>query len=535
MLLTAVGQVSPNPQQARELYRLSDPALSELGLDELLDEMLIRVRSALGVDTVAILLLDEESQQLVARAAKGIEEEVDRGVRIPIGRGFAGRIAAERLPIFIADVDHADVLNPVLREKGISSLLGVPLIVEGALLGVIHVGSLRPRTFGPGDLGILQLAAARVAPAIERARLFSALAHEHRVAVVLQRSLLPTRLPEVVGVSIAARYLPARDEVGGDWYDVIELPRGLLGIVIGDVVGHGIRAAALMGQLRTALHGYALEGHPPGYTLELVDRFAQGMPEPAMATAAYAQFDPETGVLRYATAGHLPPIILSPQETRSVELVPGTPLGAFAYSRCPEHELRLNAGETLVLYTDGLVERRDTLLSDSIENLIETIREGETPEDVCLLAIDRLMRIGPGRDDAAIVALQNTAIPGELRLRLSAEPRALTEVRQALRRWLSERGIAGDAWREITIAVGEACANAIEHAYSPAPASFELEATTDGDWVTVTVRDTGRWREPRGRNRGRGLTIMRAAMDDVDVSSTAEGTVISMRRRLSAR
>ena len=206
-------------------------------------------------------------------------------MRIPVGQGFAGRIAAERVPIFIADVDHADVLNPILREKGIASLLGVPLIVEGDLIGVLHVGSLTPRTFGQDDLAVLQMAAARAAPAIERARLFAELEHEHDVSMVLQRSLLPKRLAEVVGVNVAARYLPAREEVGGDWYDVIELPRGRVGVVIGDVVGHGIAAAALMGRLRTALHSYAIEGHGPGRTLELVDRFVQSLNESAMATA----------------------------------------------------------------------------------------------------------------------------------------------------------------------------------------------------------------------------------------------------------
>ena len=140
----------------------------------------MRVQQALEVDTVAILLYDPESHELVARAAKGIEEEVEQGVRLPLGRGFAGRIAAERVAIAIADVDHADILNPILREKRIRSLLGLPLVVEGDLIGVLHVGSLVPRTFGERDLAVLQVAAARVAPGIERARLYSALEREHR-------------------------------------------------------------------------------------------------------------------------------------------------------------------------------------------------------------------------------------------------------------------------------------------------------------------------------------------------------------------
>src|SRR5581483_3739985 len=261
---------APPAAQLRDLIRLSDPALSELEFEELLDELLIRVRDRLGGDTAAILLVDPEEQQLVARAAKGIEEEVERGVRIPIGRGFAGRIALERVAIFIADVDHADILNPILRQKGIRSLLGVPLIVDGELIGVMHVGSLRPRTFGPNDLAVLQLAAARIAPGIERARLSAALAHEHQLATMLQRSLLPNKLTEIADVRAAARYRPATDEVGGDWYDVFELPRGRVGVAIGDVVGHGVPAAALMGQIRTALHAYALENHSAARTLELL-------------------------------------------------------------------------------------------------------------------------------------------------------------------------------------------------------------------------------------------------------------------------
>ncbi len=297
--------------QIRDLARISDPALSELGFDRLLDELLVRVRELLHVDTAAILLLDHSTDELVARAAKGIEEEVERGVRIPLGAGFAGRIARQRVAIYIADVDHADIMNPILREKRIRSLLGVPLIVEGDLIGVLHVGSLEPRVFGVRDLSVLELAAARAAPAIERARLLGELEREHRNAVLLQRSLLPRRLDVVPGVSVAARYLPARELVGGDWYDMIELPGGRVGVVIGDVVGHGLQAAALMGQLRTALHAYAVIGHPPGRTLELVNQFAVSIGPDVMATAAFAIVDAEAEMMDYASAGHLPPVVIA--------------------------------------------------------------------------------------------------------------------------------------------------------------------------------------------------------------------------------
>jgi signal transduction histidine kinase len=161
-------------RRIEELQQLTDAALAHLELEELLDELLVRIRSILGADTAAILMLDEETNELVARAAKGIEEEVEAGVRIPVGRGFAGRVAAERRPIVLPDVDHADVLNPILREKGIKTLLGVPLLIEGNPIGVLHVGTLTPHVFTPADVDVLQLVADRAALAIEHARAFEA-------------------------------------------------------------------------------------------------------------------------------------------------------------------------------------------------------------------------------------------------------------------------------------------------------------------------------------------------------------------------
>ena len=158
--------------QLRRIQSVADAALAHLELDELLDELLIRIRDALGSDTAAFLLLDEATNELVARAARGLEEAVERGTRIPVGLGFAGKVAAERRTIVIEDVDHADVLNPILREKGIKSLLGAPLLVGGRVIGVVHVGTLTPRRFTEQEAELLQLVADRAALAIEHGRLF---------------------------------------------------------------------------------------------------------------------------------------------------------------------------------------------------------------------------------------------------------------------------------------------------------------------------------------------------------------------------
>ena len=166
--------VNGDAERLRRLQLVTDAALAHLELDELLDELLARIRDALDADTAAILLLDEERHELAARAAVGLEEEVERGIRIPLGRGFAGRIAAERRPIVVEDIDQADIFNPILREKGIKSLLGVPLVVEGVLLGVLHVGSLHRRDFTSEEVDLLQIVADRAAVAIGHARLFAA-------------------------------------------------------------------------------------------------------------------------------------------------------------------------------------------------------------------------------------------------------------------------------------------------------------------------------------------------------------------------
>src|SRR6185436_2988828 len=200
------GRPMPSPEVAiRELQQVTDAALATLTLDALLRELLDRIAAILGTDTAAFLLLDEVAGDLVAQAAKGIEEEVERGVRIPIGRGFAGRIAAERRPVAIEDVDHADILNPILREKGIRSLLGVPLLVEGRVIGVLHVGTLTPRVFSPQEHDLLQLAADRAAIAIEHARLHA----QRHVVEAMQQAMLPAALPLIPGLELTASYRPA--------------------------------------------------------------------------------------------------------------------------------------------------------------------------------------------------------------------------------------------------------------------------------------------------------------------------------------
>jgi len=385
---------------------LTDPALSELPIEELLTELLDRVRTVLRADTVVVLLVDEGGRELVARAAIGLEEEVEQRARVPLGAGFAGRVAAGRTPIFIPEVTDADIVNPILRGAGVRSLLGVPMVVEGEVTGVMHVGTRAPRTFTGDDAALLQLAAGQAAPAVARARLHQALDREHREAAALQRSLLPGGVPDVDGFEIAARYLPARSEIGGDWYDVVELPEGRIGVAIGDVAGHGVAAAALMGQLRIGLRAYALSAEEPAETLPRLDRLLRSLGD-GMATALYAVLDPRTGVAEVASAGHLPPVVVRDGGARLMEIAVAPPLGTFACSRYAQSSTTLEPGAMLVLYTDGLIERRREALDVGFERLRATVRS-EPAEEACARIIETLVPpLGAG-DDVAVVVLRRT-------------------------------------------------------------------------------------------------------------------------------
>ena len=366
--------LSPQPDaedQLRDIRSVTDAALSHLDADDLLTALLSRVREILDADTAAVLLLDNSGRQLIATAASGLEEEVSQGVRIPVGRGFAGRIAAERRPVILDHVDHGNVLNPILLDKGIRSLAGVPLLVQGAVLGVLHVGTVRNRVFTADDAALLQLAADRAAMAVQSLRS----REDHAAAVALQRSLLPSALPTVRAVEVATRYVPGSGRVGGDWYDVFVLPSGELGMVVGDVAGSGLSAAVIMGRMRSALRAYALEFRSPADVLGKLDRKMQYFEEgDVLATVSYAVLDPDSGQLHVSSAGHLPPVIAAPGQHGAVAQIAVDPaVGIADIVRRRVTTLTLPPGGVLCFFTDGLVERRAEPIDDGITRLCQAV------------------------------------------------------------------------------------------------------------------------------------------------------------------
>jgi GAF domain-containing protein/anti-sigma regulatory factor (Ser/Thr protein kinase) len=515
------------------VQRVTDAALAYLSTEDLLGALLDRMREILDADTAAILMLEQDGRVLRARAAKGIEEEVEQGVRIPVGRGFAGRIAAERRPIIIPDVDHGDVLNPLLREKGIRSLLGVPLLVEGRVIGVLHVGTLTPRDFTPADRDLLQLAADRAALAIDHAELYE----QRRVAEALQRTLLPQQLVAFPGIETAARYLPAAQgtSLGGDWYDLFPIGRGRLGIAVGDVVGRGLPAASLMAQLRTTLRAYAFDGHPPAEVVDRLNRMLVYLRPATMTTAVYMTLDPEREALEVVSAGHPQPLVIAPDGSASfLPVATDIALGVTRGARYHEQPFGLVPGSTVILFTDGVVEVRGEALDEGLERLRRLAeREHANVETLCDAIIEEMVADGRPADDVAILAVRLVPLGDHLVTHWPADADVLANLRHLVRRWLRHHGATDDEIYDITVACQEACANAVEHAYAPGERAFEVEATRTGRDIEIAVRDHGQWRRARGTHRGRGMPMMEALMDSVHVQHTADGTVVVLRRRLA--
>jgi len=521
-------------ERLERVQRVSDTALAHLSVDGLLDELLLRVREILDADTAAVLLLDESRNELVARAAKGIEEEVERGVRIPVGKGFAGRIAAERAPVALHRVDHSTVLNPILFQKGIRSLLGVPLIAHGELVGVMHVGTKSRRRFTRDETELLQLVADRVALAL-RVRL----SDRSRIVIeTFQRTFLPEVLPFLPGMRVSTRYLPAATAVGvgGDWFDTFVLPAGDIVLAIGDVAGHGLPAASLMGRMRNALRAHALMGGTALDILVRADEFHRHFGDGELVTLLVGLLARDLSTFRYVSAGHPPPLVVGPDGAAfASDHGANPPLGLSQAPLFVEEEVVVRPGTSVLLYTDGLIERRDESLDSGLERLrstAERVLGGRALNDTITELLESVIDGSRPTDDVALMLLQRDAVPAtELEFAVDARARSLTTIRRAFSRWLEDLEVPLAVVREIVMAVHEASANVVEHAYGPSGGTITMVAKHEGDHVEVRILDSGTWRGSSRGDRGNGLRLIRGLMDDVMVDTSEAGTVVLLRRR----
>jgi PAS domain S-box-containing protein len=314
----------------------------------------------------------------------------------------------------------ADTLgaDPDLRAKleriGFESCVLVPLTIAGRRLAVLSIGDERRERLGPADVELAVDLGRRGASALERARLWQESRQrfeaEHRIVELLQATIIPDRLPLIPGIQVAAAYRPAEVDVdvGGDWYDAFETTDGRIVVVVGDVAGHGVEAASLMGRVRNALRAYAFEDSDPARVLTRLHRLIRNQDDDAMVTAFVARYDPSDAMMSWSRAGHPPPLLVSPDgTTRFLDDVNGAPLGAMM-REYRTATTRLDPNALMVCYTDGLIERRDCILDDGLAWLAERVREhaGDTLSTLCDKLVDDPFVPHPSPDDICVLALR---------------------------------------------------------------------------------------------------------------------------------
>ncbi|SDF74718.1 anti-anti-sigma factor [Lentzea fradiae] len=355
------------------------------------------------------------------------------------------------------------------------------------------------------------------------------LQREHEIATALQESLLPRELPVLPRLATAARYLPAAEhsQIGGDWYEVVPLGKAKVGLTVGDVVGKGPAAAAVMGQLRSALTGYLLDGLSPAESLRRLNVFAPRVNGAAGSTCACIVFDPDAGELCWASAGHPAPVVVDQTGARVLTGKIGPALAAAGSSLPPQHTAPLPPGGSVVLYTDGLVERRDEVLDEGLDRLVTAVGAASrlAPAFLVQRIVEQVLKGGQADDVALVVARH---LPAPLHLTCPAEPQELSPLRRTATDWAGTTGLSDDAVYDLELALGEAAANVVDHAYPTGGGTFDTTLTWTGRGVEVAVTDHGRWRPvPADKgDRGRGLTMIRALTDSADLDVRPDGTTI---------
>ena len=522
-------------EQLRALTDVATAIHAARGVDEVLRSV---VDAACRVSGAAVAVAgfyrgDADAAMLAdpARWAVAIvPETVGLRVRREAIVDIFASVCTARTPADLPDATFAPLADAALNGDGPwSSFFALPVRGRrGQPLGAMILARQAGRAFSPEVRVQIEALALQVAVALENTLLFE---RARGTAETLQRSLLPEHLPDIPGLALSARYLPGNHEaVGGDWYDVMTLPNGHIGLVIGDVAGRGVWAAAVMGQLRNALRAYALEGNPPALIAERLTRLVD---DRTMATLVYLMIDPETREARYLNLGHLPPLVVG---TEGVTRLDGgaPPLGVRGVAYKEQHAT-LPRRSTVIVYTDGLVEVRGRSIDDGFERITDVLRRshGVPVDDLVDRVVASALEGRTPEDDIALVALRLAPLsPGRLDIRLPAVPASLAQMRQTLRRWFKSVDVSPEEAYDAMTAINEACANSIEHAYGPTDGLFECEVSLARGTLTATVRDIGRWRSSRGQHRGHGLKLMEALMGEVEVEATSTGTAVRMRKRV---
>ncbi|MCM6772272.1 SpoIIE family protein phosphatase [Nocardia sp. CDC159] len=391
-----------------------------------------------------------------------------------------------------------------------------------------------PRAIGAADRVLFSLLVGHLSLAVQRARNFD---QARATSLTLQRAMLgPIELPPRFSVHYEPALPPL--EIGGDWYDVVQLRDGAIGIVVGDCVGRGLSAAVVMGQLRTAARALLLRGAGPAQLLAELDTVAARIPGAMCTTVCAAVLDPARGTVRYSSAGHMPPVLAEPNaKGKLLEGGRAVPLATFDPPRRPEATTALAPGSTLVLFTDGLVEQRGIDIDMRFDELADELSSAapQLPREVADAVLSRLRPAGGYDDDVAMVVYRQP--PRALHIDVPAEPHRLAAMRRELTTWLAAAAVPQELAADLVAAANEACSNSIEHAYlDGSPGRVALTADCTINRVTLEIADTGSWRpqpEDPG-NRGRGIAMMRALSDELTIDHVGVGTRVRMVAQLPA-
>jgi serine phosphatase RsbU (regulator of sigma subunit)/anti-sigma regulatory factor (Ser/Thr protein kinase) len=416
-----------------------------------------------------------------------------------------------------------------------ASIYGLPMHSDaGRTIGSVTLLLPQDEVLHDTDEALVAAHTDYAARALSRARHSE---REHDVATALQRSLLPTELPEVEGVGLAGRYNAGAVglEVGGDWYDAVRRPDGVVHFTVGDVAGRGVSAAVLMGQLRNSFRALAYEHTSPA---EIARRLTRLVPENGMATATFLALDPYTGELRYSTAGHPPPLLLDAVsgEVTLLDEASAPPLGWIGTNTIREARLTLRSRMTLLAYTDGLVERRGLNIDDGIERAADTLRlrPERGAEDTADALLETFVQPTDASDDIALFVLQLDDVPATFQVEIPADPLIVRGLRGRLKAWLARRGLNDEQTADTVLAVSEACNNAIEHGYAGEHGTIRITLEHQAGVLRITVEDDGTWKAVRSDPaRGRGMLIMNRTMDSATVASDPNGTRVDLELHLS--
>jgi serine phosphatase RsbU (regulator of sigma subunit)/anti-sigma regulatory factor (Ser/Thr protein kinase) len=420
-----------------------------------------------------------------------------------------------------------DLLTPNSAEPGTAGIaLRHP---EGVLVVWIDLAEQRPFTLE--DQTLLTVLAGRLGQGLQRVHQVD---QQRETALALQHAILgPAQLPGGFAVRYQAATRPL--QVGGDWYDVVDLDDGRIAMIVGDCVGHGLAAAAVMGQVRSACRALLFDNPSPGAALAGMDRFAARLPGAQCTTAVCAVLNPDTGELVYSSAGHPPPILVHADGTTQM-LDDGhtIALGIRPDWSRPEAHVTVPARSTLLLYTDGLVERRRSPWEDGISRAAVLVQDGRgsTLDDLADQIMSGLAPSGGYQDDVAVLLYRH---PAPLELEFPARINEVAPTRAALRSWLTRVQVNPEQTMKVLTAAGEAVANAIEHGHRHNPEGIiSLRADALADQMELTITDTGAWKAPQAAtHRGRGITLMRGLMHDVTINPDTVGTTVHLSARIT--